>query len=289
MLASLLDTLSVSTENEAAKEEEVGPRVISSFSEDLNEAFSGVGTIAIDAEGVDLSRVGQISIVQVSTTSCCFLIDVLDKDPVDPLVLWLKQLLENPDCTKIIHDCRMDSDALWHLLNIRLENVHDTSCWHKAISGREDSSLNDCLEHNNITPNVFRDSSVYKTNRSFWATRPLTQTMVNWAAGDVQCMFELYQLQLEQMPLGASAKALAKASSDKFLEMVREANVGFVVVKNPGRFIGKRGVNIRQLQRATSTNIYDAPPTVAGYKRNMFMVFYHSETQLARVRQAASR
>jgi exonuclease 3'-5' domain-containing protein 1 len=265
-------------------------RVIDAFTdltEDLNEAFSAATLIALDAEGVDLSRLGKVSIVQVSTPKCCFLVDVLDKDPADLLVVWLRGLLENPDIVKIIHDCRMDSDAMQHLLNIKLVNVHDTSCWHTAVSGQEDKNLNDALEYYGLRPNVFRDGSVYKTNPAFWATRPLTPQMVEWASGDVQCMFQLYQHQLKAATTLVADRA--RQSSLDFLEAASSADVGFVVAKNPGRFIGKRGANIRQLQRSSSTVIYNAPSTMQGYRRNMFMVFYRSEDALQSVERAASR
>jgi exonuclease 3'-5' domain-containing protein 1 len=59
----------------------------------------------------------------------CFVFDVLDKTPDHPVINWLRGPLEDGRIKKIIHDCRMDSDALYHRLGITLTNVHDTSCW----------------------------------------------------------------------------------------------------------------------------------------------------------------
>ena len=67
----------------------------SAVSAELSEVFAGVSVIALDAEGVSLSRLGSISIVQLSTPDCCVIVDVLDKAPGDPLVGWLRNLLEN--------------------------------------------------------------------------------------------------------------------------------------------------------------------------------------------------
>jgi exonuclease 3'-5' domain-containing protein 1 len=135
--------------------------------------------------------------VQLSTPTSTFLVDVLDKGPDDKLVGWLRTLLEDESVTKVIHDCRMDSDALYHHLKISLVNAHDTSCWH-AANGFVDKNLNETLQFHRLSPNVVRDGSVYKTNPAFWATRPLTQKMISWAAGDVQCMFDLYKCQAWQ-------------------------------------------------------------------------------------------
>ena len=145
----------------------------------LLAAFDDLTTVAVDVEGVDLGRDGCISLIQVATPNHCFLFDVLNKDPSDSVVIWLKFLLENADITKIIHDCRMDSDALFHILDITLTNVHDTSCFHHLITGVEDVSLNTLLQRNCLPVNVTRDGSVYADNHEFWKQRPLSPQMIN--------------------------------------------------------------------------------------------------------------
>ena len=44
----------------------------------------------------------------------------------------MPQKADNSDETveKIVHDCRMDSDALFHKLGITLTHVHDTQSWY---------------------------------------------------------------------------------------------------------------------------------------------------------------
>mmetsp|Transcript_82611 Transcript_82611/g.130150 ORF Transcript_82611/g.130150 Transcript_82611/m.130150 type:complete len:271 (-) Transcript_82611:82-894(-) len=231
-----------------------------------------VNTVALDAEGVDLSRLGVISIVQLATTEQSFIFDVLGKSAEDPLVAWLRCILEDSEVTKIIHDCRMDSDALHHHLNIRLTNVHDTSCWHNAITGVQDMNLNDTLIVCGLPPNTVRDKGVYDRNHAFWATRPLTRQMIEWAVGD---LFSLFALQKEQLTRASEPQA-NRASSDSELHnrFAREASVGtFKISANVGRFIGPRGSSIRSLQKQTNTLIY-------GKGRrgdNFFMVYYTDE------------
>ena len=108
---------------------------------------------------VALSRKGRISLVQLSTPSRCFLVDVLGSERDDPVVCWLRAVLEDDSVLKIIHDCRMDSDALEHRLGISLVNVHDTSCWHAAL-GYADKNLNDTLAYHGLPRNDARDGSV---------------------------------------------------------------------------------------------------------------------------------
>ena len=229
---------------------------------------------------------GQCSLVQMAVplgdNAQCFLFDVLDKSKQDPMICFLRDILESDSVLKIIHDCRMDSDALHHLLDIKLVNVHDTSAWHYKLTGGQDVNLNDMLQSNNLKPNVVRDGEIYRSNHAFWATRPLTERMITWAAGDVSLMFKVHALQV-----GKASPAVAKASislSDEHLDMARSAELGrFKVKVNVGGFIGSRGCNLRSLQRSTNTLIYSRGPRSSA----QFMVFYKDEASLQRVKARA--
>lgn len=241
-----------------------------------------VSRIALDAEGVDLSRLGVTSIVQIATPEQCFIIDVLGKVADDPLVAWLRCILEDNSVTKIIHDCRTDSDALLHHLSIRLTNVHDTSCWHNAITGEADKNLNDTLNHYGLPPNTVRDRQVYDRNHAFWATRPLTRQMIEWASGDLLSIFALQEKQLGR----ASDRDALMASNDSelYVRFAREAQVGtFKISANVGRFIGPRGSSIRRLQKETNTLIYGRGPR----GDNQFMVYYNDDSSFQRVLRKA--
>jgi len=215
-------------------------------------ADSFVYSIVLDVEGVDLSREGSISIVQIATREHCFILDVLGKGVDDPLVVWLREVLEDDSVTKIIHDCRMDSDALHHNLNIRHSKVHDTSCWHFVITGLEDQNLNNTLTQNGLQPNMVRKSDDYKTNRAFWATRPLTALMLEWAEGDLRALFQLQDKQLKKvavMPASAQATQELKANmaSQEHCDFARSASVAsFYIHSNVGRFIGPGGSSIHR-------------------------------------------
>jgi ribonuclease D len=255
--------------------------IVNELSPELEEAFKDIHIVALDIEGVDLGRNGQISLVQISPEPTkCFLLDVLHHDKDSPLVCWLRGMLESKSVLKVIHDCRMDSDALKHILDIDLTNCHDTSCWHFKIHGVEDANLNSVLLANGIKQNLMRDSSVYTANHAFWATRPLTAQMIQWAAGDVCSMFQLHANQIAARCDEVSAEALSEA----YLNMARTAEVDTVSVMNIGAFIGRGGVNIRSLQKQTNTLVY--PRGDKSAKR--FLVYYHSEAGLMAVRQSAA-
>ena len=196
----------------------------------LMSVFAGVDVIALDVEGVDLCRAGKICLVQLATENECVVIDTLEADTA--LIDWLRVLLESDTIVKVTHDCRMDSDALFHILHIELVNVHDTSQWHRAITCEEDKNLNAVLMHNGLSPNVVRDSRVYNANHAFWATRPLTPTMLKWASGDVGLLLELRKRQMALADVKQSA--MAKIASDANIVSARAMSLTLITVRSPG-------------------------------------------------------
>jgi exonuclease 3'-5' domain-containing protein 1 len=264
------------------------PRVIkemdAEIEQELAAVFAGVEILAFDAEGVDLNRDGRISLVQLATPEMCYLFDVLDLPPDDPLAIWLRKPLEDEKVKKIVHDCRMDSDALYHKLGITLTNVHDTSCWMNLSNPGRMSNLNSTLEHYGLAINSVRDSSMYRDNHAFWATRPLTPLMLAWASGDVQSMFKLRQRQL-QGPTASKISREAESMTIEYLTKDRSSMIATVHVKNVGRFIGKGGKNLSALQRRTNTSIWNRGPRDEG----KFIVFYQRDNELQDVRRAASQ
>ena len=255
--------------------------VVTTVTPELEAAFLGVEIVALDIEGVDLGRNGVISVVQVATAKSCFILDVLGNRRSHPLVIWLGRLLSDPNVCKVIHDCRMDADALFFTWGIALTNVHDTSAWHDAIARRENANLNEMLEYNGFKSNVNRQKNVYQVNYRFWETRPLTASMKQWAAGDVQL---LLKVQSKQMSNSAVLKQ-ATAASTAFAVATRDLETTYITIDsyNIGAFIGHRGANIRAIQNKTGTLVY-------GYgakSDHKFVVYYKTNDQLQRVRSAA--
>jgi exonuclease 3'-5' domain-containing protein 1 len=147
----------------------------------------GVKLIAIDAEGVDLSRLGKLTVfsvgVHVTNGVHIFLFDVIasDEELLQEQSVVLKGLMEDTRMTKIIHDCRQDSDALQHQFKISLCGVFDSSVYAmKLRNTSKRSNLNKTLKDFRCTLNEHRDeiSSLYKQNPSVWRRRPLTPCLV---------------------------------------------------------------------------------------------------------------
>lgn len=185
---------------------------------------AGVQVLGFDCEGVDLGRFGKICIVQLSTRTKCFLFDVKDLDKESVIVLFLKSILENPSVTKVIHDCKMDSDALYHLLDIKLCNSHDTQVWDTILFNRgKGSNLNQTLSDTGCTINSARRPNIYHQDNAFWAKRPLTKHMIAWAAGDVSSLFELYEKQLAMATVETSTRC--RMESERNEAFLRECLV----------------------------------------------------------------
>lgn len=81
--------------------------------------------IAVDCEGVALSRTGRLTLMQVASERAVYIFDIA----VGGRALFdagLRLLLESPKCIKVMHDCRHDCDALKHQFDVHLAPVADT-------------------------------------------------------------------------------------------------------------------------------------------------------------------
>ncbi|KAF8623361.1 hypothetical protein AX17_007439 [Amanita inopinata Kibby_2008] len=88
--------------------------------------------LAVDVEGVNLCRRGRISILQLqsSLSDVVWLVDVTVLgaqafEEVDEQGRSLRSVLQRPNIQKWFYDVRNDSDALYNLYGISLNNVYD--------------------------------------------------------------------------------------------------------------------------------------------------------------------
>lgn len=83
--------------------------------------------IAVDLEGIDLSRDGKLCIAQVGLTSdpeIVFIFDVIALGR-DLFTHGLKEILESAAIIKLVYDIRCDSDALFHQFGVTPKPVFD--------------------------------------------------------------------------------------------------------------------------------------------------------------------
>ncbi|KAH6922349.1 hypothetical protein HPB50_013389 [Hyalomma asiaticum] len=93
--------------------------------------------VALDTEGVNLGPQGPLTLVQLATpVGEVFLFDV-QSAPQLFTEGHLRDILEAEHITKVMHDCRNDSAALFFQFGIKLQNVFDTQAAHAALQQQD--------------------------------------------------------------------------------------------------------------------------------------------------------
>ena len=239
--------------------------------------------LALDVEGIDLGRFGAVSLVQLATRARTFVFDLLGRSPTDPLVQFLRTVLENAGTVKVVQDCRMDSDALRHCLGIELRNVHDTACWHAALTGEHEVGLHALLQHNRLPVDRAPRCNVYAHNHAFWGARPLTGAMLERAANDVAQLVCVYEAQLAAADAAQAARA--GAASAAAVDWARAAQACWVTVRRQREFVGCSSSKVKALRARTRTLMYHRGDRA----QNKWVVYYDTDAQLAAVRAAAAQ
>mmetsp|Transcript_25620 Transcript_25620/g.42135 ORF Transcript_25620/g.42135 Transcript_25620/m.42135 type:complete len:468 (-) Transcript_25620:122-1525(-) len=156
------------------------------------ESATKNGAIVVDCEGVSLSREGELCLIQIFVeTGLVVLFDICSLGP-SAFDCDLRQLLEGP-IWKIMHDCRQDSDALFHQFGVRLQHVFDTQVAHAVLvegNGKESPwpiSLARLLQKFAKIEHEAKDEvrKMMRADPSFWRHRPLTPLMIEYAVLDV--------------------------------------------------------------------------------------------------------
>ncbi|XP_038638845.1 piRNA biogenesis protein EXD1 isoform X5 [Scyliorhinus canicula] len=81
--------------------------------------------IGVAVEGIDICRFGKLCLIQIATNDQIYLFDIFLLGPV-AFKNGLKMILEDSDILKVIHDCRLVSDCLYHQYRVGLTNIFDT-------------------------------------------------------------------------------------------------------------------------------------------------------------------
>ncbi|CAE7811809.1 Exd1 [Symbiodinium sp. CCMP2592] len=165
-----------------------------------------VDAIAVDVEGVDLGRAGEICIIQVSTRMRqVYLFDITTLGRA-AFRSGLKELLESVDVVKLFYDCRSDADALHHLHGVRLANVLDLQVLFTHQSGQRSGQLPGMAkalgqvlsyeEHQEAKGIKAAGTGMFAPekggNIQVWKLRPLPQLLVRYCAQDVRHLFAMW-------------------------------------------------------------------------------------------------
>lgn len=225
----------------------------------VNEAISELkeyklrndNLIAVDSEGISLSRKGKLTVLIIATREKVYVFDVL-KVGQSIFESGLREILEDSKYEKLMFDCRQDSDALWHQFNIKLAGVVDLQllevmqrCESHSDFSRSKSSTKrrfyrrrsqntenikkvygyrNCLElyvkDEKMIAVKDKGVKLFTSNTLAWTKRPLPEKLIRYCAVDTMGMFKLYEA-FKSM-LSISEKARLKIASDKYTDYYRE-------------------------------------------------------------------
>lgn len=173
--------------------------------------------VAIDIEGVELGRRGEICIIQMTGASS-------DKVYVFDICLLkdeafgeggLQKLLEAEEVTKLFFDVRGDCDALHYLFGVNVCGAYDVQVlWHIRFQHPDDIYLQSLkkvqakfLEESRIlTPRSTRQNGIIKDvgqkmfvpelggSYEVWKKRPLPPELLEYAAADVKFLLDMRSL-----------------------------------------------------------------------------------------------
>jgi hypothetical protein len=157
--------------------------------------------------------------------------------------LGLRQLLENPDVTKVVHDFRQDADALWHqymvcttpLFDCQLCDVlirrlkgHRTAYVQGSakLFGTHGIEVQRIPGYGLLTQDQkLRIHERFSEDRHLWERRPLPDDMILYAKADVLPLPRLREELLRQLSMLVGGEAVAER-----LTMIGSGayNLGFV-------------------------------------------------------------
>ena len=161
--------------------------------------------LAVDIEGVNLCRHGEICIVQVAKrTGPVFLFDVVALGKT-AFSSGLQEVLESDSVAKLLFDCRADADALHHLWQVTPRNVLDMQVLRDKANGGLDSFVHGLAK---VLKDLLSPRKLEKAERvkaagvalfapekggsyDVWKKRPLPDVLQTYCAQDVQHLFAM--------------------------------------------------------------------------------------------------
>lgn len=184
-------------------------------------------TLAVDCEGVRLSRTGRLCTVQVASATRAYVFDLVAA--ADVLQPGVADLLTDVAVIKVFHDCRHDSEALAHQAGVWVAGVRDTQVAYelsRLTAGRSRPlpvSLTTLLRLH--VPSAAgggaagaalkaRMKARYETTPNLWEVRPLDADALTYATNDVVHLVAIHAaLAAACGPRGADERLAAAAAT----------------------------------------------------------------------------
>ena len=255
---------------------------------DFLDAIKGKTIVTFDVEGVNLSRIGRPTLCSVGINSSdhvnVFVFDISDEtaEHQKMQIRILRDFLESTTITKIIHDCRQDSDSLNEFFGIRIVNVFDTSVYNMEIKGSSQrDNLNNTLASYDCPINPDRhNKAFYKKRPNYWLERPLTAEQITSAAQDVTSLFLLRERILHHMNNVRNYRQneIRKASEEAISEFREKRFVHYMAMPESKLWfnIGTSRIRLRDIETQSNTAV--SARTKAG-----FLILAHTLADLDNV------
>ena len=200
--------------------------------------------LAVDCEGVNLSRKGAITIITVATEDKAYIFDVLKLGQA-VFNSGLGEILEDKSRKKMMFDCRQDSDALWHQFNVKLTGVLDlqlleiiyrrenatdsrpSSTKYARRSQRTDEvekiyGFARCLElyvqDEDLIKMKEKGKEAMQSINHVWKQRPLSDELVQYCIVDTMGMFRLYE---KMKDVYGREEARLRVASERYVDHYR--------------------------------------------------------------------
>lgn len=177
--------------------------------DDVCRSLMSETIVAVDLEGVNLGRRGEICLVQLSCSDGrVFLFDIcaLGEDAFISDIS-LRSILEDEAITKLMFDCRSDGDALFHQYGVLPTQIFDLQVLYvlieqprsKFLPGLKQVLLNTLTGADRTRVDRIKAeghqlfASSQGGNFEIWRERPLSTKLLEYAAEDVKQLFTIYE------------------------------------------------------------------------------------------------
>ncbi|CAB4055658.1 EXD1 [Lepeophtheirus salmonis] len=188
--------------------------------------------VGLSIEGQAIGRDGKGSLFSFSTLDKIYLFDIFEEE--ERFSESLKPILVSPSIVKIVHDCRMMSDYLDKVFNIRPNNIYDTLGAHISFltwaihSGHVINyavSVGYCVRSylgvsaNSLYFPKYRREYMEKMDNAIWLQRPLLESCRTNAIKNVMFLLDLYVILQEAIALPAIK------ATNALLSVVRDSDL----------------------------------------------------------------
>jgi len=186
--------------------------------DEINEFFSKTisllkeqSILAIAAQGVMLSRQGELCWLAIGTSATVYLFDFV-KLGERIFIEGLTEILQSTRIMKVMHDCRFLSDYLFHKHQIILQHVWDTQVGRVVVYKQQHFGdlpryveslpkvLHDILGVDpNKFPMLWSRSYAAEKDQSVWKQRPLPESLQKVLESQVTYLFDLRNALLQRI------------------------------------------------------------------------------------------